>query len=196
MTRHGLRIGAVSPAPLFAALLVVGTISTLWFAYRATQAWQRSTEDSVRARGGELAALLALALRQDMRSGEAYLLQPINFSMLEESSPYDIADRCAGVFARFPYIESFYIWRRSEAASGDLVVYNRSERLPPWDDGSRSADLYPIVIRSNPPNLLALVSGTLSDSRFAAGASRFKQTAYQVVAHRIYDDRHRLAAVV
>jgi len=200
MKRGSLRIRAMSPAPLFAALLVVGTISTLWFAYRATQAWQRSTEDSVRARGGELVALLALALRQDMRAGEAYLLQPINLSLLEESSPYDIADRCAGVFARFPYIESFYIWRRVAPTSGDFVVYNRSERLPPWDEGSGSADRYPIVIRSHPSNALTLVAGTVSesadDSQFAAVAGRFKGTAYQVVAHRIYDDRHRLAAVV
>src|SRR5262249_59223760 len=35
--------GTLSPAPLFAALLVVGTISTWWFAYRATQSWQQST---------------------------------------------------------------------------------------------------------------------------------------------------------
>ena len=199
MKRPGLPVGTLSRAPLFAALLVIGTISTLWFAYRATQAWQRSTEDSVRARGGELVALLALALRQDMRGGEAYLLQPINLSMLEESSPYDIADRCAGVFARFPYIESFYIWRRGEPTSGDLVVYNRSERLPPWDD-AESADLYPIVNRSNPPSAVPLISGTWSeaayDSRFVAVSSRFRETGYQVVAHRIFDDRHRLAAVV
>jgi len=191
--------GTLSPAPLFAALLVVGTISTLLFAYRATQAWQQSTEESVRARGGELVALLALALRQDMRGGETYLLQPINLAMLEESSPYDIADRCAGVFARFPYIESFFIWRRA-AHAGDLVVYNRSERLPPWDDVSGSADLYPIVIRSNPQNALTLVSAVLSESaddgRFAAVDGQFKGTAYQLVAQRLYDDRQRLAAVV
>jgi len=192
--------GTLSPAPLFAALLVVGTISTLWFAYRATQAWQQSTEESVRARGGELVALLALALRQDMRGGETYLLQPINLAMLEESSPYDIADRCAGVFARFPYIESFYVWRRTEGGSSDLVFYNRSERLPPWDDVSGSADLYPIVIRSNPQNALTLVSAALSesadDARFAAVAGQFNETAYQVVAQRLYDERQRLAAAV
>ena len=140
MKRRGLVAGTLSLAPLLAALLVVGTLSTLWFAYRATRAWQQSTEDSVRARGDELVALLALALRQDMRGGEEYLLQPIDLSMLEESSPYDIADRCAGVFARFPYIESFYVWRRGTHSS-NLVVYNRSERLPPWDDAAGSADL-------------------------------------------------------
>ena len=192
MKRRGLVAGTRSLAPLLAALLVVGTLSTLWFAYRATRAWQQSTADSVQARGGELVALLALALRQDMRGGEAYLLQPINLSMLEESSPYDIADRCGGVFARFPYIESFYIWRRVGNISSDLVVYNRSERLPPWDEVSGSADLYPIVIRSNPRTLAPLVSETLSeptdDSRFTAVAGRFRETAYQVVAHRIYDD--------
>jgi len=199
MKRRGLVAGTRSLAPLLAALLVVGTLSTLWFAYRATRAWQQSTADSVQARGGELVALLALALRQDMRGGEAYLLQPINLSMLEESSPYDIADRCGGVFARFPYIESFYIWRRVGNISSDLVVYNRSERLPPWDEVSGSADLYPIVIRSNPRTLAPLVSETLSepadDSRFTAVAGRFRETAYQVVAHRIYDDHHRLTAV-
>ena len=102
MKRRGLVAGTLGLAPLLAALLVVGTLSTLWFAYRATRAWQQSTADSLQARGGELVALLALALRQDMRGGEAYLLQSIDLSMLEESSPYDIADRCAGVFARFP----------------------------------------------------------------------------------------------
>ena len=45
-----------------------------------------------------------------------------------------------------------------------------------------------------------LVSETLSEpadvSGFVAVAGRFKDTAYQLVAHRMYDDHHRLTAVV
>jgi signal transduction histidine kinase len=195
-----LSLGATKPATVFATLLLVGTLSTLWFAYGATRAWQHSNEDSVRARGGEFLALLGFAVRQDMRGGEAYLLQPYDLAKLEESSPYDIANRCAAVFARFPYVESFYIWRRFNPRGARLLLYNRLERPPAWDDVPQSADLYPVVIREDPPNAARLLSGTLSDAdtnaSFVAVASEYDGVAYQVIAHRLYDDRHRLVAVV
>src|SRR5688572_30176887 len=83
-----------------AICLVVATMSMFWLGYRASREWERSTEQSVRARANEVLALLAVALERDMKGGQLTVLLPVNQPLLDETSIYDLADRFAGGFAR------------------------------------------------------------------------------------------------
>jgi signal transduction histidine kinase len=181
-------------------LLVAGTLSTFWLGYTATREWGRSTEESVRARGKEILALLSVALDQDMKGGQFNLLLGVNQVTLAQSSLYDLADRFAGGFARFPYIESVYIWKASVGSGGQTFLFNRSERVPAWDRQGLTGDSYPVVVRMEPDALRSLIdrvrTGAENGSPFAIAKGPVNGIPYQTVAHRIYADDGTLSAVV
>ena len=94
---------------LFAVGLALATSFTFWLGLRATREWQRSTLDASETRANEVAALLTVALERDMKGGQISVLVPFNEALVN-SPPYELADRFARGFARFPYLESFYVW--------------------------------------------------------------------------------------
>ena len=145
-------------------------------------------------------ALLSVAIDRDMKGGQLDLLLPINRVVLKQSSLYDLADRFSGGLARFPYIESVYVWKNAPSGGDQLFFFNRSERLPPWDAESRSADWYPVVVHSNPAPPVALVSvtreATANGEPFRIAEGAIGTTPYQLVAHTIIDDNGAQAAVV
>jgi signal transduction histidine kinase len=173
-----------------AACLVVATIFMFWLGYRATRQWDRGTRESVQARGNELLALLTIALERDMKGGQSRVLVPFNPITLDESSSYDLADRFAGAFARFPYLESIFIWRNTGGPGGLTYFFNRVERRPPWDRESVADELYPVVIRRNPAPAAALIQSArdyASDgTSFAVFECALAENPYQTVAHLIY----------
>lgn len=185
-----------------AVCLVIATMSMFWLGWRASQEWERSTEQSVNARGKEVLALLAVALERDMKGGQLSVLLPVNQPLLEESSLYDLADRFAGGFARFPYLESVFVWKESGGPDGLTYFFNRAERPPPWDDLESVADPYPIVVRRDPVAARSLV--TEARSRDAGGApfvlfeAEVAGVRYQTLAQLIYrvGGDVRLAAMV
>lgn len=191
------RTSTLTASFLLAAVLVGGVASTFWFGYRATREWERSTQQTVQARGREILALLAVAIDQDMKGAQLHALMPINQVVLERSSLYDIADLCAAAFARFPYIESVYVWHQAEQ---ETHVFNRSERMPAWDHQSADGGSYPVVVRTDPVAVRHLVqatrSGAQDGSPYALVHGQIDGTPYQTLAHRIYDDDGDLAAVV
>src|SRR4029077_12228529 len=95
--------------------------------YRATRDWERSTLTAIEARGKEALALLTVALERDMKGGHVVLL-PFNQPTLEATPLYDLADRFASGFARFPYVESFFVWKNTGSADGVTVFFNRADR--------------------------------------------------------------------
>jgi signal transduction histidine kinase len=175
---------------LLAASFVGATVLTFWLGYRATREWDRYTAVSVQTRGSELLALLTVALERDMTGGQLSVLLPVNQPLLDQSSLYDLADRFAGGFARFPYMESVFVWKDTTGPEGLTYFFNRAGRLPPWDTADGEGDLYPVVVRRNPMAVRPLV--TLARSQAAGGApfalfeTVLDGTRYQTLVQLLY----------
>src|SRR3954451_17662736 len=137
---------------LFAAGLALATSLTFWLGLRATREWQRSTRDASETRANEVAALLTVALERDMKAGQISVLVPFNEALVN-SPPYELADRFARGFARFPYLESFYLWTERGVPDGTLSVFSRADRTPRWAAEGPPEDPFPVIFRVDPAPL-------------------------------------------
>ncbi|MGC4082557.1 MAG: hypothetical protein QM736_10715 [Vicinamibacterales bacterium] len=111
---------------LFALGLALATSLTFWLGLRATREWQRSTRQAAETRANEVAALLTVALERDMKGGQVSVLLTFN-EPLANAPPYELADRFARGFARFPYLDSFYVWNDHGGDDGSTYIFNRAE---------------------------------------------------------------------
>jgi signal transduction histidine kinase len=187
---------------LFAAGLAVATGLTFWLGLRATRAWQRSTREAAETRANEVAALLTVALERDMKGGQVSVLVPFNEAVVN-SPPYELADRFARGFARFPYLETFYVWFERGGPNGSTYVFNRADRTPRWDTAPPPRDPFPVVFRQDPPPLRDLVvrarAVAANGLRFDLQEITIEGVRYQAVAQLMYEgegDHARVAAVV
>src|SRR5579872_5602362 len=147
----------------FAVGLAIATGLTFLLGVRATREWQRSTLEAADTRANEVAALLTVALERDMKGGQVSVLVPFNETVVN-SPPYELADRFARGFARFPYLESFYVWTERAGTEGDVLVFNRADRTPRWDADPLPEEPFPVIFRRDPGAL----RGVVSDVRGAA----------------------------
>lgn len=177
-------------ALLFAAGLALATGLTFWFGLRATREWQRSTATAAETRGNEVVTLLTVAFERDMKGGQISVLLPLDEAVVN-MAPYDLGDRVARGFARFPYLESFFVWTPGSSGTGSIYAFNRADRTPPWDSSTASDDPYPVVFRRNPPALQDVVqmarARATAGSRFALFEATIDRVPYQVVVHLMYD---------
>jgi signal transduction histidine kinase len=187
---------------LFAAGLALATGLTFWLGLRATREWQRSTRDASETRANEVAALLTVALERDMKGGQISVLVPFNESLVN-SPPYELADRFARGFARFPYLESFYVWTEKGGPDGATYVFNRADRTPRWDTAPPPEDPFPVVFRRDPAPLTAVVSRARADAaeglRFGMETATIGGVRYQAVSQLLYEgdgSDTRLSAIV
>jgi signal transduction histidine kinase len=194
---------AVSRWPLvFAAGLALATGLTFWLGLRATRAWQSSTRDAADTRANEVAALLTVALERDMKGGQVSVLVPFNEGLVN-SPPYELADRFARGFARFPYLDSFYVWTERGGPSGTTYVFNRADRQPRWDTAGAPKDPFPVVFRQDPDPLTGLIvrarAAARDGVRFAFDEAPIAGVRYQSVAQLMYEgegSQTRAAAIV
>jgi signal transduction histidine kinase len=181
---------AVLDASLAASLLLV-TVLLFWFGYRATREWERSNRESAGRRGNEVLILLGTALERDMRGAFTTALLPFNVMTLQDRSRYDLADRFAVAFARFPYVESFFVWRRSDSLAGSSYFFNRADLPPPWDRTSEDDDVFPVLIRDDPAAARHVIDEArragASGVPFAAFEIAVEETPYQAFVHLLYD---------
>ena len=170
--------------------LVIATALMVWLGYRATREWERSTLSTVEIRGKETLALLAAALERDMKGGQAVLLS-LTPPILNAATRYDLADRFLSGFARFPYIESFFVWKAAGDAEGFVDFFSRTDRPPGWDAVYVSDDPYPVMIHRDPVPTQPLVSRTRRRAergeRFTVLESSIGDLKYQTLVHLIYD---------
>ncbi|MDR1988669.1 MAG: HAMP domain-containing histidine kinase [Acidobacteriaceae bacterium] len=188
-------------ALLLAAGLTLATTLTFWFGWRAIDESQRSAIAAANTRGNEVVTLLAVAFERDMKGAQSSVLLPLNEEIVT-MTPYDLAEHFARGFARFPYLESFFVWRAGDNSSGSTYVFNRPERTPPWDHEEVVGDPYPVVFRQNPHPLSDVVAVVRAhatrSSRFFVSSATIDGMPYQVVAHLMYDGtgpKARLLAV-
>jgi len=185
---------------ILAGALIATTILLMWFGYRATSEWRRSTEQVVERRTVNVMYLLMAALNRDMRGVQNQVLPQLD--PLNNNSDADLGDEVAKAFSRFPYPESFFSLRSGENGKGVLSVFNRADRPPPWYHGDVEAAEFPATVLKNPPELselVRLVEGQASlRTRFVVFEMAIKGEPYQVIARPVYvpPSRTRLHSIV
>lgn len=184
-----MRVGARG-ALLFAAGLAGATGLTFWLGLRATREWQRSTVEAAERRGNEVVTLLAAALERDMKGGHVSVLLKVQERELAQVAPYELADRFARGFARFPYLDAFFVWTAGPG-DGSTYAFNRADRRPAWDRDTVADAPYPVVIRQHPEALRSTVLLARAQGRLGARFTLFEVSIegvrYQVIAHLLYD---------
>lgn len=175
----------------FNLALVLGVAALVWFGYRATREWQRSTAQLVEQRVTEVLALLIAGLNRDMKGAQVSVLVPINQESLRTGTPNDMRELFARAFARFPYPESFFVWRDAQPGQSELTYFfNRADRPPTWQSGPPTPDPYPVVLERNPgagASLVRLAREQAASGRtFALIETEIDAVPYQAVVHLLY----------
>src|SRR5215510_13548983 len=173
---------------ILAALLVVTTILLMWFGYRATAEWQRSTRQVVDRRTVEVLYLMVTALSRDMRGVQNQVLPQLNPST-NDAEMFELSDEIAKAFARFPYPDSFFSWTGSDE-KGSLYVFNRADRPPSWHSGKLQTTEFPTTVLKNPEELAPMMRLVRNPSalraRFVVFETSIGGEPYQVIARPVY----------
>jgi hypothetical protein len=174
----------------FVVAMFAATIALVWFGYVATREWRSGTNLLLERRANEALALVRAALSADMKGAWITAIVPFNGSDLDEDPPYSMFQVAARTFARFPYPESFVLWKQVGRDEGTTYVFNRADRPPPWETRPSSDDPFPVVLVRDPAALSGLVAAI---SKHATAASPFivleqpiDGTPYQIVAHALF----------
>ena len=179
------------PSTWLAALICCGLCALAWFGYRATDQWQRSAELLADHRGQEAADLLTRALVRDMSAVQTSILNSPEQNRHAFDPPYEANDLVARAFARYPYPEFFFGWTPSSAGA----VFARTDRVPAWLNPDRRADVYPVEVRRDPPQIAPLRQRVESDiaghRRYAVFDIAIEGIPYQIVALLTYQDTAR-----
>lgn len=178
-----------------ASLALAGALSLaiaglVWLSHGALTEWRRSTTLLVEHRSQEMLALLAVALNRDMRGAQSSILALINEHALDIDAPYDFADTFARAFARFPYPESFFVWRETRDADVLTYFFNRTDRRPPWDRESPPDNTYPVQTVRDPAAGRAILARAREQAVFGRPFAMCEMTVenvpYQIVVHFLY----------
>ena len=180
------------PSTWLAAVIFCGLCALAWFGYRATDQWQQSAALLADHRGREAADVLTRALIRDMCGVQTSILSSPEQNQHAFDPPYEANDLVALAFARYPYPEFFFGWT---ASTDGTVMFARTDRLPAWIDSSDRADVYPVEVRRDPPELASLrrrVESDIADRRrYSVFDISIGGIEYQVVALLAYDGMTR-----
>jgi two-component system phosphate regulon sensor histidine kinase PhoR len=180
----------------FVVVLFAATLALVSFGYVATREWRSGTNQLLERRANEAAALVRATLSADMKGAWITAIVPFNTTVLDEEPPYGLFQVAARAFARYPYPESFVLWKRTEQrarrSQGDGLTYafNRADRPPPWNTQPSSDDPFPVVLVRDPAELAGLVAAVREQataaSPFLVIERSIEGTPYQVVAHALF----------
>jgi signal transduction histidine kinase len=175
---------------VLAAGLSVAVFSLVWLAYRAVSEWRRSTILLVDQRSEEALTLLTVALSRDMKGVHDSVLASFNENALDIDRPFELEDLFGQAFARFPYPESFFVWRDDPPGKQTTFVFNRVDRPPKWASGHQSPGAFPVVSIRDAPIARELLERTRalgrSGRRFGAFETTLAGVPYQGVVHLLY----------
>jgi signal transduction histidine kinase len=174
----------------FVVAMFAATVGLVWFGYVATREWRSGTNLLLERRANEALALVKAALSADMKGAWSTAIVPFNATNLDEDPPYSMFQVAARTFARFPYPESFVLWKNTGRGDGDTYVFNRADRPPPWDTRPSSDDPFPVVLVKDPAALSGLVAAVrqraTASSPFIMLERPIGDIPYQVVAHALF----------
>jgi signal transduction histidine kinase len=175
-------------ALLLGAGLCLTVAGLLALSYLSLREWRRSSEMLAEQRAEVALALLSTALNKDMKGAQFSVLLPLELEDMVEP-PDDLLDIVARAFARFPYPESFFVWRSADARKGAFYLFNRSERPPAWDMPADTRTAYPAVMERDPAHARALVQAlqqrVVPGKRFLLFDCALDGMPYQVVARTV-----------
>jgi two-component system phosphate regulon sensor histidine kinase PhoR len=187
MTDGAVRLPTVMT---FVVAMLAATMALVAFGYVATREWRSGTNLLLERRANEALALVRAALSADMKGTWITAIVPFNTTVLDEEPPYGLFQVAARAFARFPYPESFVLWKRAGRDDGVTYVFNRADRPPPWNTRPSSDDPFPVVLVRDPAELAGLVAAVRerasSASPFLVLERSIEGTPYQVVAHALF----------
>jgi signal transduction histidine kinase len=174
----------------FVVVMFAATIALVSFGYVAAREWRSGTTLLVEQRANEALALVRAALSADMKGAWITAIVPFNTTALDEEPPYDHLQVAARAFARFPYPESFVLWKHAGRGDGTTYAFNRADRPPPWDARPTSDDPFPVVLVRDPAALAGLVAAVRAQATAASPFLVFEcsidRIPYQVVAHALF----------
>ena len=174
----------------FVVAMFAATMALVWFGYVATREWRSGTTLLLERRANEALALVRAALSADMKGAWITTLVPFNTTMLDEDPPYSMFQISARTFARFPYPESFVLWKHTGSDDGNTYVFNRADRPPPWETRPSSDDPFPVVLVRDPAALAGLVADVRKHATATAPFIMLERpidgTPYQIVAHALF----------
>ena len=174
----------------FVVAMFAATMALVWFGYVATREWRSGTNLLVERRASEALALVRAALSADMKGAWITAIVPFNTTSLDEDPPYSMFQVAARTFARFPYPESFVLWKHTGQVDGATYVFNRADRPPPWETRPSSDDPFPVVLLRDPPALAGLIASVRTHATAASPFIMLEQpingTPYQIVAHALF----------
>jgi signal transduction histidine kinase len=174
----------------FVVAMFAATMALVWFGYVATREWRSGTNLLVERRANEALALVRAALSADMKGAWITAIVPFNTANLDEDPPYSMFQVAARTFARFPYPESFVLWKDDDRDEGTTYVFNRADRPPPWETRPSSDDPFPVVLIQDPPALAGLVAAVRKQATAASPFIMLEQPIdgrpYQIVAHALF----------
>jgi len=175
---------------IFVVVMFVATMALVLFGYVATREWRSGTNLLLERRANEALALVKAALSADMKGAWITAIVPFNTTVLDEDPPYSLFQVSARAFARFPYPESFVVWKRTTRGRGVAYAFNRADRPPPWNTRPSSDDPFPVVLDRAPAALDGLVAAVRAQATAASPFLVLERpidgTPYQVIAHALF----------
>ena len=183
------RLGRRSILPSVVGLgLSIAVVSQVWLAYRAISEWRHSTALLVDQRSEEALTLLTVALSRDMKGVHDSVLASFNESALNLDRAFELENLFAQALARFPYPESFFVWRETDRGDS-TITFNRVDRPPRWAHAAPQGP-YPVASIRDSAVASALVARAKilgqSGERFRAFDTTLDGEPYQVVVHLLY----------
>src|SRR5882724_10238328 len=122
---------------LLTVLVFLGIATLLAFGYRVARGWQQEVAIRIAHQNEETADLIIKAITRDMRGAQTRILANRDWDApLPAGFARDMTEQVATTFARYPYPESFFIWRGGHQS---VLFFSRTTRLPGWMPPPRSA---------------------------------------------------------
>ena len=169
--------------PIVGFALVAALLLLTWLGYRATHEWQLSTRMLVEQRTSDVVTVMIMALNQDMRGVEVQVLPELESLAVRGAL---LTDEVTWALARFPYPESFFSWTAGKDPKGDLTVFDRTERPPPWRAANIGQIGFPTTTLKNPEEFAPIVSMLRARAampvQFALLETQIDGQTYQVIA--------------
>ena len=94
-------------------LLGAAVLGLLVLSYRSVGEWRRTSRNLAENRAELMLTLLSTAISRDMKGAHTSVLLPLELADVLEEPPFDLRETFARALARFPYAESFFVWRNN-----------------------------------------------------------------------------------
>ncbi len=189
ITRLALRASSFLTISVF-----VGIATLLAFGYLVARDWQQGIVVRIAHQNEESADLIIKAITRDMRGAQARILANRDWDApVPADFTRDMTEQVATTFARYPYPESFFIWRGGQQS---MLFFSRAMRLPRWMPPPQSPTINsPIALAADPPVAdevrRRVLTSVAAQRRYVVFNTELAGIPYQIVARITYADSLR-----